>query len=308
MLKSVFMGTPPFVIPSLTSLYNHSNLSLIITGTDKHTGRGRKTIIEPEPKKFAIEHNIPLLQIERINTGDILKILKEINPDIILLVAFGFIIPEPIFNLPTYGTINIHASLLPKYRGASPIHQAILNRDKITGVTFQRINKILDSGAILYQRNIEILSDDDYLSLNEKLSKLSGEATVDFLDKLEKKLLSPIEQDEKSVSYCRKITKEESFFNWDDDKEVILSKIKAFIHWPIASVKTKFGILKVYKANAGTETTEKYGTVVSADKNGFSVSCKNGTIFLTEIQPENSKVMDYKSFLNGHRIKKGDVL
>ncbi len=309
MLDTVFMGTPDFVMPALEKLYENSNLKLIVTGTDKKAGRGNKKLIKPLPKIFALEKNIDLLQIETAKDKTLLEKLEKIKPDIAIVFAFGFILPENVFSLPKHGTINIHTSLLPKYRGASPIYQAILNRDKITGVSFQKITKKLDAGNILFTKSVEILPGDDYFSLNNKLSKLSAQALEEFLNKFEKSELEAMAQDEQKATYCKKIEKHHAEFTWDTHRETIMAMIKAFSRWPVAYVQTKFGKIRIFKArDMQYQDNCEPGTIVQADKKGFCVACKNGLICIEELQPENKRRMDYLSFLNGHRLEIGEKL
>ena len=309
MLKTVFMGTPPLVMPALHSLYKNSELSLIITGKDKPFGRGQKEFIEPEPKKFAVEKGIDFIQIDSAKDVLLLVKLKAIQPDIAIVFAFGFILPENVFNAPLKGTYNIHTSLLPKYRGASPIHQALLNHDKITGVTFQKISEKLDCGDILFAKSVEILEDDDYLTLESRLSEICGEATEEFLKEFSREKIVPQKQDETQASYCKKIIKEDGEFHWGDSKENIVAKVKAYREWPVAYVRTRKGILRIFKARMTDNSAGlQAGTVIQADKKGFCIACQNGAVFLDEMQPENKKHMDYISFLNGHRIKIGETL
>ncbi len=309
MLKTVFMGTPDFVMPALETLYENSELKLVVTGKDKKAGRGKKKLIQPEPKSFSIEKNIPYLQINSAKDENLSIELNLLKPDLIIVFAFGFILPENVFSVPGLGTINIHTSILPKYRGASPIYQALLNMDKSTGVSFQKITQKLDSGDILFTKSVEISENDDYFSLNKSLSKLSAEALKEFLVLIEKNKLALMPQDEKKATYCKKITKNDAEFAWNMDKEKIMSMIKAFAKWPVAYTITGLGKLRIYKA-ISRELEEKIspGTIVSADKNGFCVACNNGAICILEIQPENKRRMDYISFLNGHRLKIGEKL
>ncbi len=309
MLKTIFMGTPPLVMPAVRALYKNSNLSLIVTGKDKPFGRGRKDFIIPEPKQFAIENNIEYLQIDNVKDGVLLKKMESIRPDMAVVFAFGFILPENVFMLPEHGTVNIHTSLLPKYRGASPIHQALLHQDKITGVTIQKITEKLDCGDILFTKSVEILENDDYLTLEARLSALSGEALIEFLEKYQRGEIIPRSQYDEEASYCKKILKEHGEFHWSENKEEIVAKVKAYREWPVAYIKTRFGNLRVYKAGILDKPCDAApGTVMSADKTGFCVACSNGAVCLYEIQPENKKQMDYMSFLNGHRIKSGETL
>lgn len=309
MLKTVFMGTPPFVMPVVETLNENSDLKLIVTGLDQKAGRGNKKIIIPEPKKFGIENDIDIYQIGSINEDEFLNILKKYNVDLAIVYAFGFILPENIYDYPKCGSFNIHGSLLPKYRGASPVHQALLNQDKVTGITYQKITNKLDCGDILFSKEVEILPEDDYLSLNKKLAILAGDTIKEFLKLFDKDKLEYKTQNENKASYCKKIKKEDGEFIWNDLADNIIAKIKAFIKWPVAYVNTKIGKLRIYKADkCGNTNNEKPGTIIKADKKGLCIACKKDAICIKELQPENKRKMDYISFLNGHRLNVGEKL
>lgn len=309
MLNTVFMGTPDLVMPALETLYENSNLKLVVTGKDKRAGRGKKKIIEPAPKIFAKQKHIDFLQIDSSKDNALFDSLERIKPDMILVFAFGFILPDYIFDIPKYGTINIHTSLLPKYRGASPVYQALLNRDKKTGVSFQRITEKLDCGDILFSKAVEISPDDDYFILNNRLSETSAQALKEFLVKLEHGELSPMSQEESKATYCKKIQKHHAGFTWDMQAEDILAMVKAYSKWPVAHVKTKFGYMRVFNAYVLEPDKEfEAGVVIKADKKGFCIGCKKGSLCITELQPENKRRMDYLSFLNGHSVEIGEKL
>jgi methionyl-tRNA formyltransferase len=301
------MGTPSFVMPTLKTLHKKSDLSLIVTGKSKKTGRGLSKINHPEPYLFACENNIECIQIDDIKDPYLKERLDDIKPDISMVIAFGFLLPKSIYEIPTYDTINIHASLLPKYRGASPIHQSLLSRDVETGVTFQRIVEKIDRGYILFSKSVEIYDDDDYLSLSSRLSATAGDATDEFFELLDKDMIRPRPQLEAHASYCKKIKKEDAIIDWNTDAFDIVAKIKAYTAWPVAFFEGTIGTVKIYKAYASNEKSNfPPGTVAKSDKQGFAVSCKRGIVYIEELQMQNKKRTDYISFLNGHRISVGD--
>ncbi|HOJ49194.1 MAG TPA: methionyl-tRNA formyltransferase [Spirochaetota bacterium] len=308
MFSSIFFGNSDFCLPSLNVLYQKTNLKLILTGEDKPIGRGMKSLKVPEPKKFALAHNIDFIQGYEFD-DNVLDRINSIKPDIMIVISYGKIIPKNVYEIPRIGTFNIHASILPKYRGASPIHEALINGDKKTGVTIQRINDKIDNGNIVYLKEIDILSEDNYLTLRDKLAALSADALSEFLDIAENGSIIEKTQ-EGPVSYCRKIKKEDALIYWDrDTTDIILNKYRAFILWP--NIYTFYKGKKIILTEIG-----RYNKKLSLDIPG-SISIENkkmivktidGAISIEKIKPENSREMSSGEFINGYKIKNGEVL
>lgn len=306
MLKSVFFGNSEFCLPSLEVLKLKTDLSLICTGPDKKVGRGMQSLKIPEPKEFALKNNIEFLQTYDFN--EIFSVLKKLQPDIIIVISYGKIIPNYVFNLPKIGTFNIHASLLPKYRGASPIQEAIINQDKETGITIQRINERLDEGNIVYTKKIDIYDDDNYITLREKLSFLAADSLKEFIDILSKGILKEERQYGPS-SYCRKIKKEDGKIDWKNDKtNDIINKWRAFILWPniFTYYKGKKIIIRKLSRFNYDLPLELPGRIHIIDRK-LIVETVDGLLFFETLKPENSREMSYLDFINGYKIKTGEV-
>ncbi|MDH4128931.1 MAG: methionyl-tRNA formyltransferase [Spirochaetota bacterium] len=306
-LKTIFMGTPEYVIPSLELTYNNSDLLAVFTAPDRKGGRGNNFIIL-KPKEFAQTYNIPVYQPNSLKDSKIVNILQDLTPDLLIVNAYGFILPKTILEIPKLAPINLHGSLLPKYRGASPIQSALVNGDKETGITVQIMNEKLDEGDIIYQLKTPIDEDDDYISLSNKLSKLSADCVRDVIKLFEEKKINPIVQ-ASGASYCSKIKKEDGIINWADSFEIISNKMKAYINWPQSYCyyeKKKIIIHKISLVNDSKEYNP--GTIVQVNKNGIFVQCGSGLINILMLQPEGKKPMNYLSFLNGHKWEINKVL
>lgn len=305
--KSVFMGTPDYVMPSLEAVNEESNLLAVFTGPDRKGGRGNKIII-PGPKQFAESHNIPFHQPETYkNNPDIIEELKKLEPDFLIVNAYGFILPQAVLDIPKIAPINLHGSLLPQYRGASPIQEALLNGDEETGITAQFMEFKLDSGDILHQVKTKIEEEDDYESLSYRLSLLSASCIRDTIHFYENGEINKVPQDDEKATFCSKIKKEDGLINWSLTTKKIMGKMKAFSHWPqcysyFNGLKVTFKKLKFHDNSQEAEP----GTLCQFDKKGMMIQCGDGTIEVLELQPEKKKAMDFKSFFNGHKWNLGD--
>lgn len=276
-MKIAFFGTPPFTASFLDMLSEHGYTpSLIVTNADRPAGRGM-TLQSPEPKTWGQMHEVSVLQPEKID-ADFLDILNKENWDLFIVIAYGKILPEALIRMPKYGTINLHYSLLPKYRGATPVESAILHGDKITGITIQQMRFKLDSGPILMQQELAIDPTDTTPSLREKLNAEAIGMFPTLLEKIFNETTSPIEQSEDGASHCKKISKEDGELNLED--EAILNHQK-------------------YRAYYGS-----IGTYFYTYKNGERIRVKitkahldGGLFVINEVIPENGKRMDYKTFL-----------
>ena len=295
--KIVFMGTPDFACNVLKSLIdNEYNVSLVVSQPDKYVGR--KHILTNTPvKQLAIDNNIEVFQPEKIRS-DYQKIV-DINPDLIITCAYGQIIPEELINLPKYGCINVHASLLPKYRGGAPIHWAKINGEKKTGVTIMYMDKNMDSGDIISQEELVINNEDTTESLFNKLSILGANLLIETLPSILENNNNRIKQDETLVSYAYNIKREDERINFDDYGVNIINKIRGLYSWPLANMEIDGIEYKILNAKFEEKKINSVSTIVEIDKNKFGISCKDGVIYITDIKPFGKKAMDIKSFLNG---------
>ena len=309
-MKIVFMGTPDFSVPSLNSLINAGHeVVLCVTQPDRERGRGKKVSFSPV-KECAISHNIPVLQPEKIKDPEAVDELRKYEADVFIVVAFGQILPKEVLEMPRFGCINVHASLLPKYRGAAPIQWAILNGDKETGITIMQMGEGLDDGDILSQRKIAIDKEETGGSLFEKLADLGGELLVDTLKEIEKNNIKPEKQDEEKATKVGMIHKDMGRIDFNDPAIKIERQVRGLYPWPSAYTKINGKGVKVFLSEALNENREgkEPGEVIKADRDGFLIQTGSGILSLKELQPEGKKRMNYSDFLNGNPVKTGTVL
>lgn len=308
-MRIVFMGTPEFAVPSLKKLIEKHEVIGVFTQPDRPKGRGQKMQISPI-KAVAIEKGIPVYQpLSLKKERDYLDILKELKPDVIVVVAFGQILPREVLNLPPYGCINVHASLLPKLRGAAPINWAIIRGDEKTGVTTMQMNEGLDTGDMLLKREIEIDEKDTAETLHDKLMEIGADLIIETLNGIYNKKISPKKQDDTVSTYAPTLNKKLGHINWNMDCRDIYNLIRGVTPWPGAYCNYNDSILKIWKAYIKSfDKITNPGEIISLSKEGIEVGCKVGSLLITEIQGIGSKRMDAFSYLNGHNINKGEVL
>jgi len=308
-LKIVFWGTPDFAVESLKALLksNHKVLA-VITQPDKPKGRGKK--IQPPPvKEEALKHNIPVIQPEKVkNNQELLNTLKKLNPDIFVVVAYGKILPEEIINLPKHKTINVHASLLPEYRGAAPIHRAIMEGKEKTGVCIMEITPQLDAGDIYACKEIEIKDSDDIVSLHDKLAKEGAKLLIDVLDKIEKGQIRKTPQDHEKATYAKPIQKSEGKIDWSKSVREIFNQIRALKVWPKAYTKFRDKEIKILDAQIIDEkSTGEIGEIVEIMKDkGIVVQTGKGKLLIKKIQFPSSKPISAVEAVRGYHIKTGE--
>lgn len=307
-MNIIFMGTPDFAVPCLEKLIKAGhNINCVFTQPDKPVGR--KQIMTPPPvKTCSLEHNIPVYQPERIKGSNALEIIREYNPDAIIVVAYGKILPVEILNSVKYGAINVHASLLPKYRGAAPIQWAVLNGDKETGVTIMQMDEGLDTGDMLYVEKTEIGENETSAELFDRLSEIGSDALIKALDLLENNEIHPIKQPNIESQYACMIDKSLCPIDWSDTAENIHNKVRGLQTWPVASTTYNSKSLKIHKTVHSKMTSNKAGKIV--DNNGvLTVCCGDGKCLdILELQLDGKKRMDTKSFLQGNKIEIGAKL
>lgn len=310
MLKILFMGTPDFAECCLKALVeNGQNVLGVITQPDKQNGRGMKVQF-CDVKKYALEKELPVYQPETLKDGAILPLLEELNPDIIVVVAYGKILPEYVLKFPKYGCINVHGSLLPEYRGASPIQRAVIDGKKITGVTTMYMDKGLDTGDMLLCREYEIGENINTGEAFDDLAKIGAELLLETLDGLEKGTIIPEKQDESKATYAEKIFKDECAVSFDDNAQTVHNKIRGLYPFPGAFCYNDGKMLKlcesrVYKDNV---PDGKAGEVVGLSKDGILVKCGEGAVLLTKLKPEGKGVMSASDLINGRKIALGEIL
>ncbi len=311
-MKIVFMGTPDFAVQTLVKCIEHHEVIGVFTQPDKPKGRGNK--LSPTPVKITAEKfGIQVYQPDRIRKIEWVDLIKDLNPDVIVVVAFGQILTQEILDVPKFGCINVHASLLPKYRGAAPINWAVANGEKITGITTMQMDAGIDTGDMLLKRSIEIKEDLNAGELHDQLAAIGADLLVDTLNALEKSELVPIKQNSEESSYASMLNKEISLIDWNMSAAMICNRIRGFNPWPVAHTKYKGETLKIFSAKTveenGTElTNQKNGTVLSNDKSGILVMTGNGVLLIEELQLGSLKRMTAHAFMLGHEIEIGIVL
>jgi len=314
-MKIVFMGTPDYAAGALNALIEAGHeITAVVTQPDKAKGRSNKLIFTPV-KECAVAHNIPVMQPIKIKTPDAIAQLKQYEADVYVVAAFGQILSQEILDIPAYGCLNIHASLLPKYRGASPIQHAIIDGEAETGVTIQQMNIGIDTGDILYKKVIAIDPKDTYESLFEKLTVLGGEAIVETLELLEEGALVAEPQDNSLSSYAPLINKERGNIDFSRSAIEIERLIRGLNPWPSAFTYYNGKQLKVWAAEVEAYEAQKEdgrevacGMVVEVTKNTIKVATGEGLLCINELQLEGKKRMSTHDFLLGVKVQPGEML
>ena len=301
--KIVFMGTPEFAIPSLEALKNSNNKILAVYAQPpSKANRGQKLVeskIEITAKKFGLKVRTPKTLDEKEY-----NFLNSIKPDLVVVVAFGKIIPKRFLNIPKFGFINVHASLLPKWRGAAPIQRSIMNLDKETGVSIMKIVEKLDAGPVMHQDKISLNENIDTLILSKLLSQLGAKSLIKAIEKIEKNEVDFIEQNHDEATYAKKITKSESEIKWDENANLVLAKINGLNPNPGAWFKYKNERYKVWKAKISNAS----GLQGSSIDNNLTVACKDKSISILEIQKGGKSKQTIDQFLLGNKIPQGEKI
>lgn len=304
-MRIVFMGTPDFAVPCLQSILDAGHeVSAVFTQPDKP--RGRKQILTPpEVKALALEKGLTVYQPKTLKDGEALRIISDLGPDVIVVAAYGKILPKEILELPEYGCINVHGSLLPKYRGAAPIQWSVINGDKETGVTIMQMAQGLDTGDMLYQKAIPIGIEDTAESMFDKLAALGAEMLVEALELLPQGKLTPVEQDDSLSSYAPMLDKDTANIDWSKSAEQVHDLVRGLYSWPIAQTTLNGKRLKIYRTSLCDKTGDA-GAIISLDP--LTVACGMGSVIVHELQLEGKKRMEASSFLIGHRLNIGNML
>ena len=304
-----FMGSPKFSLETLDILNKNenTNLSLVVSGKDKKRNRNKfkPTVV----KQYALDNNIEVVTPDSVNTDEFINLLKEKNIDYIVVVAFGQLIKEKLLEEYKNKIINLHPSSLPKYRGSSPVQFSLLNGEKKTHASAMLIEKGMDSGDILNQKEVEIKAEDDFTSLSEKLSKIGSEVILESVLNYDEFMKNRIKQDNDKATFTKKITKEMGKIDFNQSKEEIINKIRAFVEFPKAYFSYKNENVKILKASPVEIENPKISFVYKANKNDkIIIGCKNGGIKVEKIQFPGKKAMDTKSFLLGNDFEEGIYL
>lgn len=304
----VFMGTPEFAVPCLERLIEDGhNVKGVFTQPDKPKGRGHKMQFPPV-KQCAVDAGISVFQPEKMRDGEALSIIQELAPELIIVVAYGKILPAEILNFPKYGCINMHASILPYYRGAAPIQWCVLNGETKSGVTAMQMDIGLDTGDMLLTETVEIGPDETAGELHDKLSLLGAQVMAETIYKLLNNELTPTKQDDSLSNYAPMLTKELCPINWNDTADKVHNKVRGLSPWPVATAKWAEKNIKIHKTCVADNASGKPGEVIEADKK-LLVCCGDGTcVEIAVLQLEGKKAMSAADFLRGNPIAVGTIL
>ena len=302
------MGTPDFAVPVLEALIGAHQVIGVVTQPDKRKGRG-KAVQFPPVKETALAHGIPVWQPVRVKEEDFLLQLEDLAPDVIVVAAFGQILPERILNLPPYGCINVHASLLPKYRGAAPIQWAVIDGEKETGITIMYMEKGLDTGDMLLKVEVELAPDETGESLHDKLAALGGPLLLETLAGLEAGTITPEKQNDSLSSYASMLRKDMGKIDWQKSAVEIERLIRGLNAWPSAYTRLAERTLKIWAAEVlAQESGQQPGTIVEAENGRWVIQTGDGQLLLKEVQLEGKKRMAVDAFLRGYTVETGTLL
>ena len=304
-MKLIFMGTPDFSVPCLNSLIDAGHEVLaVFTQPDKPRGR-KQELTPPEVKVCALQRGLTVYQPKTLRDGEAMKIISALHPDCIVVVAYGKILPKEILDYPKHGCINIHASLLPKYRGSAPIQWSVINGENETGVTIMQMDEGIDTGDMLYQKAIPIMIDETSESMFDKLSVLGGEMIFEALDMIEQGGLTAIKQNDELSSHAPMLDKSISEIDWSKSAAEVHNLVRGLYSWPIAQTSLHGKKLKIYRTSLGRGNGEP-GSVLNTAP--MTIACGEGAVVIEELQLEGKKRMDAKAFLIGHPLKINEKL
>lgn len=305
-LKIIFAGTPDFSVAPLKALLDSDHdVIAVYTQPDRPAGRGRQ--LTPSPvKACALDNNIKVIQPEKLNHADDQQVLIDLQADLMVVVAYGIILPQIVLDAPRLGCINIHASLLPRWRGAAPIQRAILAGDKESGITIMQMDIGLDTGDMLLKKHCEIVAGETGSSLHDKLSVMGAEVLMQALPSIVNETTQPEKQDDSLSIYAKKLNKKEALIDWSKSAKDLQAQVNAFNAWPVAQtpieVKGKSQMLRIWQAHAIDGTNASPGKIISCEKQGIDVATGNGFLRLTKIQMPGKKPMDVKAFVNANDL------
>lgn len=306
-MKILFMGTPDFAVPCLDILVSNGfDVCGAVTQPDKPKGRGHK-LTPPPVKEYAISKNIPVYQPQTLKDGEFEKVLDELKPQLIAVVAYGKILPEYILDFPEYGCVNVHGSVLPKYRGAAPIQWAIINGDKTTGVTTQYMKMGVDTGDIIFTDETEILPDETYGELYTRLSQSGAELLLKTVNAIKAGTAPRTEQDESEATHAPMLTKETGHIDWTKSADEVLSLIRGTNPWPMSYAMYGDEMMKVFGVKKGSGYDAPPGKIRIVNKK-LEISCGKDSVVVDEIQFKGGKRMTVASYLNGHDIDENIIL
>ncbi|MDD2680444.1 MAG: methionyl-tRNA formyltransferase [Candidatus Omnitrophica bacterium] len=310
-MKIVFFGSSHFALPALEALLKSPyEVCCVVTQPDKKKGRHLR-LAATDVKGVAQKAGLDIFQPKDVNAPESVKYISRFNPDLLVVVAYGQILSREVLAIPKIFALNLHASLLPKYRGAAPINWAIIRGERITGITVIQLSERMDAGPMLMQIEISIGQTDDALILEDKLRLLGAELLLEALKEIKNKTYKLTSQDEQKVIMAPKLKKGDGCINWDKPALEIFNLIRGSLPWPGAFTYYKGKLLKIHKAESGPPVSQKPlprgGVVLSADKNGLRIMADGSSLLIKELQPEGKRKMSAVEFIAGHKIKAGDI-
>ena len=305
-MRILFMGTPEFAVEQLKRLVETGHeICGVFTQPDKPKNRGMKMTFSPV-KEYALTHGLEVYQPTKMRDGNALAIVRELQPELIVVAAYGRILPEDILTLPPFGSINVHSSVLPKYRGAAPINWAILDGQKETGVTIMYMTGDLDAGDIVCSKKTDIMPDEDAQELTHRLALLGADALEDAIEKIADGTAVRTPQDHSASTYAPMLSKDLSPMDWTRSAQALHDQVRGLIPWPCASMELGGKKVKVFKTRMGGEINAAAGTILTADKQGLEIACGDGhSLWILELQAEGGKRMMSADYLRGHPVEIG---
>ena len=305
-LRVIFMGTPEFACPTLQKLIDRGDqVVAVVTQPDRPKGRGQR-LMPPPVKELAMRHDIPVYQPLKVRAPEVVDALRELTPDVIVVVAFGQILPKSLLEIPRLGCINVHASLLPRYRGAAPLNWCIINGEHETGVTTMLMDVGLDTGPMLLKQATPLDENEDIVSLHDRMSVMGAELLSETLDGLIAGKIVPQEQDATQSCYASMLKNEDGRIDWQRDARSIHNQVRGLAVWPVAYTALDGQTVKIYRSKVA-EGSGQPGTVLRADKRGIEVACQQGSLIIEELQLAGKKRLDAASFLAGCSIPIGAI-
>lgn len=305
-MRILFMGTPEFAVEQLKRLVETGHeICGVFTQPDKPKNRGMKMTFSPV-KEYALTHGLEVYQPTKMRDGNALAIVRELQPELIVVAAYGRILPEDILTLPPFGSINVHSSVLPKYRGAAPINWAILDGQKETGVTIMYMTRDLDAGDIVCSKKTDIMPDEDAQELTHRLALLGADALEDAIEKIADGTAVRTPQDHSASTYAPMLSKDLSPMDWTRSAQALHDQVRGLIPWPCASMELGGKKVKVFKTRMGGEINAAAGTILTAGKQGLEIACGDGhSLWILELQAEGGKRMMSADYLRGHPLEIG---
>ncbi len=306
-LKIIFAGTPQFAVSALAALLREHQIVAVLTQPDRPAGRGMQLAASPV-KQLALQHGLPVLQPATLKTEEVQRQIAGLGAEVMVVAAYGLILPKAVLQLPRYGCLNIHASLLPRWRGAAPIPRAILAGDRETGITIMQMDEGLDTGDMLLRHACPIAPEDTAQALHDKLAEIGAQSIVEALRLLQEQRLTPVRQDDDAACYAAKLFKSEAQIDWRQDAQQIERAVRAYNPFPVCHASLNGVIIKIWRAILCVDTHGEPGNVLAADKHGITVACGKDAVCLEVLQRPGGKAQPAAQFLQAIHVEVGDNL